>query len=156
MIRTAGEGHFEDRTVSAAANPYLALAAYLVAGLDGIERGLDPGEPNLGNMYERPLDEIAAAGIQLLPQSLAEALDALRTDEVVQSGLGPIAERVPRAKSQRVGRVRQPSQPLGGGAVFDLVLRLCPIGCSNTAWRKSIPSRVCSARPSGCATAMRL
>ena len=53
MIRTAGEGHFEDRTISAAANPYLALAAYLVAGLDGIERGLEPGEPNLGNMYER-------------------------------------------------------------------------------------------------------
>ena len=99
MIRTAGEGHFEDRTVSAAANPYLALAAYLVAGLDGIERGLEPGEPNLGNMYERSLDEIQAAGVQLLPQSLAEALDALREDEVVQSALGPIADEFLQIKA---------------------------------------------------------
>ena len=99
MIRTAGEGHFEDRTISAAANPYLALAAYLVAGLDGIERGLEPGEPNLGNMYERPLDEIQAEGIQVLPQSLAEALDALREDEVVQSALGPIADEFLKIKA---------------------------------------------------------
>ena len=91
MIRTAGEGHFEDRTVSAAANPYLALAAYLTAGLDGIERELEPGEPNLGNMYERSLDEIRASGVGVLPQSLAEAVDELRRDEVVQSALGPIA-----------------------------------------------------------------
>ena len=99
MIRTAGEGHFEDRTISAAANPYLALAAYLVAGLDGIERGLEPGEPNLGNMYERPLDEIQAAGIQVLPQSLAEALDELGEDEVVQSALGPIADEFLKIKA---------------------------------------------------------
>ncbi len=92
MIRTAGEGHFEDRTVSAGANPYLALAAYLIAGLDGIERGLEPGEPNLGNMYERSPDEVKAAGIEILPQSLSEAIEALREDEVVLSALGPIAQ----------------------------------------------------------------
>src|SRR5436309_1796097 len=49
MVRTAGPGHFEDRTVSSGCNPYLALAAYVAAGLDGIENKLDPGEPNLGN-----------------------------------------------------------------------------------------------------------
>jgi glutamine synthetase len=92
MIRTAGEGHFEDRTVSAGANPYLALAAYLSAGLDGIERELEPGEPNLGNMYERPLDEIRASGVEILPQSLTEAIEELRQDEVVRAALGPIAE----------------------------------------------------------------
>ena len=43
MIRTAGPGHFEDRTVSAGCNPYLALAAYLAAGLDGVENKIDPG-----------------------------------------------------------------------------------------------------------------
>ena len=91
MIRTAGEGHLEDRTVSAGANPYLALAAYLTAGLDGIERELEPGEPNPGNMYERSLEEIRGAGIGVLPQSLAEAIAELRRDEVVQSALGPIA-----------------------------------------------------------------
>jgi glutamine synthetase len=91
MIRTAGDGHFEDRTVSAGANPYLALAAYLTAGLDGIERKLEPGEPNLGNMYERSLEDIRKAGIGILPQSLTESIEALRQDEVVQSALGPIA-----------------------------------------------------------------
>ena len=90
MIRTAGPGHLEDRTVSAACNPYLALAAYVTAGLDGVRRELDPGEPNLGNMYELGLDEIQRRGIGMLPQSLAEALAALREDEVVQSALGVI------------------------------------------------------------------
>jgi glutamine synthetase len=92
MIRTAGPGHFEDRTVSSACNPYLALAAYVSAGMDGIERKLDPGEPNLGNMYERSLDEIREKGIRILPQSLWEAIEQLRGDEVVRSALGVIAD----------------------------------------------------------------
>ena len=92
MIRTAGPGHFEDRTVSSGCNPYLALAAYVAAGLDGIENKMDPGEPNLGNMYERPLEEIRAQGIKLLPQSLWEALEELRGDEVIRSALGVISD----------------------------------------------------------------
>ena len=90
MIRTAGPGHLEDRTMSAACNPYLALAAYLAAGMDGVARGLHPGEPNLTNMYDLGLEEIARRGIRLLPQTLSEALDALRSDEVVQGALGVI------------------------------------------------------------------
>ncbi len=92
MIRTAGPGHFEDRTVSSGCNPYLALAAYLAAGLDGIENKIDPGEPNLGNMYERPLHEVLESGTKILPQSLFEALDELRRDEVIKSALGVIAD----------------------------------------------------------------
>lgn len=60
---------------------------------------MEPGEPNLGNMYERSLDEIQAEGIQVLPQSLAEALDALGADEVVQSALGPIADEFLQIKA---------------------------------------------------------
>ena len=90
MIRTAGPGHLEDRTMSAACNPYLALAAYLAAGMDGVARRLDPGEPNLTNMYELGLEEIARRGIRLLPQTLSEALGELRSDEVVQGALGVI------------------------------------------------------------------
>jgi glutamine synthetase len=78
MIRVAGPGHCEDRTVSSGCNPYLALAAYLAAGLDGVERRLDPGPPNLGNLYEHTLAEIASRGIRLLPQSLAEAVQELK------------------------------------------------------------------------------
>ena len=92
MIRTAGPGHLEDRTVSAACNPYLAFAAYLTAGLDGVSREIDPGEPNIGNLYDLGVDEIRNRGIKTLPQSLAEAVSELRNDEVVRGGLGVIGE----------------------------------------------------------------
>ena len=92
MIRTAGPGHFEDRTVSAACNPYLALAVHLTAGLEGMKQKTMPGQPNLGNMYERTLAEIQESGVKLLPQSLSEALDELKQDAVVRGGMGPIAE----------------------------------------------------------------
>jgi glutamine synthetase len=98
MIRTPGPGHVEDRTVSSAVNPYLALAAYIAAGLDGIRRRLDPGEPNLGNMYEISLEQMAKRQVRTLPQSLNEALDELARDEVVQAGLGPIAGEFLRLK----------------------------------------------------------
>jgi glutamine synthetase len=90
MIRTPDAGHVEDRTVSAAFNPYLAFAAYLGAGLDGIQRKLEPGEPNLGNLYALSREEMAQRKVRVLPQSLCEALDELERDEVIQRALGPI------------------------------------------------------------------
>jgi glutamine synthetase len=98
MIRTPDAGHVEDRTVSAAFNPYLAFAAYLYAGLDGIKRRLDPGEPNLGNMYEMSLEDMTRKRIRVLPQSLTEALDELERDEIIQAGLGPIYPEFMRLK----------------------------------------------------------
>jgi len=90
MLRICGPGHVEDRTVSAACNPYLAFAAYLAAGLDGIEKKIEPGEPNLGNLYTLGKEEIYKRGLATLPQSLRDALEALEADSVVSSGLGPI------------------------------------------------------------------
>ena len=90
MIRTAGPGHLEDRTMSAACNPYLAFGAYLSAGLDGIRRQLDPGEPHLGNLYDLGLEEIKRRGVRMLPQSLAESLTELQSDSVVRDSLGVI------------------------------------------------------------------
>ena len=91
MIRTAGPGHLEDRTVSSACNPYLAFAAYLSAGLDGVRNRIDPGKANLGNnMYSLGLEQIKQKGIKTLPQSLTEALQALKSDVVIQEALGPI------------------------------------------------------------------
>ena len=92
MIRTAGPGHLEDRTMSAACNPYLSFGAYLMAGLDGIKRKLDPGEPHLGNLYDLGLEEIRRRGVRMLPQSLAEALMELKHDDVVKDSLGVIAD----------------------------------------------------------------
>jgi glutamine synthetase len=98
MIRTPDTGHVEDRTVSAAFNPYLAFAAYLAAGLDGIKHKLDPGEPNRGNMYALSPEEMSKRGIRTLPQSLSEALDELERDEVIQAGLGVIYPELLRLK----------------------------------------------------------
>jgi glutamine synthetase len=98
MIRTPDAGHVEDRTVSSAFNPYLSFAAYLAAGLDGVKHKIDPGEPNTGNMYALTQDDMTRLGVRVLPQSLAEALDEFEKDEVVQSGLGPIAPEFLRLK----------------------------------------------------------
>jgi glutamine synthetase len=49
MLRVPAPGRIEDRTVDGSCNPHLAATAMLTAGLDGIERGLDPGDPNSAN-----------------------------------------------------------------------------------------------------------
>ncbi|MYC37176.1 MAG: type III glutamate--ammonia ligase [Chloroflexi bacterium] len=98
MIRTAGPGHLEDRTMSAACNPYLAFGAYLSAGLDGVRRRLDPGEPNLGNLYDLGLDEIRRRGVRMLPQSLAESLAELKADTIVRDSLGVIYDEFAELK----------------------------------------------------------
>src|SRR5438477_5548685 len=64
----------EFRCPDAAANPYLAFSAMLMAGLDGIERGLDPGDPCDFDLFE---DD---RGVKQVPGSLSEALDALEAD----------------------------------------------------------------------------
>ena len=84
MVRTASPGHFEDRTISAACNPYLALAVYVAAGLDGIEKKLDPGEPEERNIYEA-LE--AGKEVKRLPMTFGAALEALEGDDVVKSAL---------------------------------------------------------------------
>lgn len=68
----------EFRPPDALANPYLAFPAMLMAGLDGIERELDPGEPIDRNLYDLPPEQLA--GIPTVPTSLDEALDALEAD----------------------------------------------------------------------------
>lgn len=88
MFRTPEPGRFECRTVSGAVNPYLGMAAFIQAGMDGVKRGLDTGEPNLGNMYEMSVEEMRRRGIDVVPQSLPEALRHLEEDEVVRSALG--------------------------------------------------------------------
>jgi glutamine synthetase len=98
MIRVPEGGHLEDRSVSSAFNPYLGMAAYIAAGLDGIDRKLEPGEPNLGNLYAADLETMARRGIHALPQSLPEALGELERDRIVRESLGPIADEFIRLK----------------------------------------------------------
>jgi glutamine synthetase len=81
-------GRLEIRLPDSSSNPYLVSAALIAAGLDGIDRKLDPGPAQNINLYELLPEELRAKGIKLLPQSLNEALDALEQDPVICSGLG--------------------------------------------------------------------
>jgi len=100
MLRICGPGHIEDRSISSGCNPYLVFAAYVTAGLDGIENQIEPGEPNLGNLYNLNRDEIYKKGLTTLPQSLKEALTALEADQVVLNALGPIQNEFLKLKWQ--------------------------------------------------------
>ena len=88
MIRLPGPGRIENRAVDGAANPYLAIAALLAAGLDGIENKMDPGAANTSNLYEVEESELAERGIRVLPMSLREALGELEKDEILARALG--------------------------------------------------------------------
>jgi glutamine synthetase len=87
----------ELRCPDPSANPYLAFAVMLAAGLDGIERRLEPPLPAEEDLYQ--MDSIRA-GLDILPGSLGEALEALKEDDVIQEALGQhVFERFVEAKS---------------------------------------------------------
>ncbi|WP_066371123.1 type I glutamate--ammonia ligase [Neobacillus fumarioli] len=78
----------EVRSVDPAANPYLAMAVLLKAGLDGVKNKLTPPAPVDRNIYVMSKEERLEEGIIDLPATLAQALDHLKSDEVIVSGLG--------------------------------------------------------------------
>jgi glutamine synthetase len=84
---------FEFRTIDATCNPYMAFAAIMLAGLDGIRRKLDPTQEGFGpfetNLYELPEEDLNK--IRSFPSSLGEALDSLETDRtyLTQDGVFP-------------------------------------------------------------------
>lgn len=82
-------GRLELRLTDSSCNPYLATAAVIAAGLDGIDRKLDPGGPHNVNHYTLSEAELRERGIQVLPQSLHEALAALESDPLFHETLGP-------------------------------------------------------------------
>jgi glutamine synthetase len=69
-------------------NPYLAFAAMLAAGLDGIQNKLELAKPVEENLYHFDDTMIRKQGVRTLPGSLEEALNELAADEVIQSALG--------------------------------------------------------------------
>ncbi len=78
----------EVRSVDPSANPYLALATILKAGLEGIKNKEEIPHPVNENIYEMTREERERVGIEDLPSTLYTALKALREDEVVQDALG--------------------------------------------------------------------
>ncbi|MCK5275207.1 MAG: glutamine synthetase [Alphaproteobacteria bacterium] len=83
-LRISAPGRFEYRSVDSMVNPYLMGAAILKAFEDGMDRNLDPGEPEERNIYQAME---AGKQVKKLPMSLGEALDRLDADEVVKAGL---------------------------------------------------------------------
>ncbi|MBT3835276.1 type I glutamate--ammonia ligase [Candidatus Peribacteria bacterium] len=80
---------FELRCPDPSANPYLAFAVMLAAGLDGIEKRMYTPDPVEENLYELSVDEAKKKGFDVLPQSLDEALKQLESDMVIRDALGP-------------------------------------------------------------------
>jgi glutamine synthetase len=104
----AGSTNAELKASDSSSNPYLALGGLLAAGLDGVARGLEPGEPLLvdpGALSERERSE---RGIQRYPTALGAALDRLEADPVLMSALGPTLARaylaVKRSEAEAFGR----------------------------------------------------
>ena len=87
MLRCPG-GHIEDRTVDGSCNPYLAAAAILAAGLDGVEHHVDPGPTNDDNLYTLSARELKRRKIELLPSNLLDATRNLEKDRVIRAALG--------------------------------------------------------------------
>ena len=87
-----GSTNLELKASDASANPYISLGGVIAAALDGIARGLDPGEPvdvDPGNLGEAELER---RGIRRFPENASEALDELERDEVLTDALGaPLA-----------------------------------------------------------------
>jgi glutamine synthetase len=83
-LRVSAPGRFEYRSVDSAVNPYLSMAALIAAMRDGIERKLDPGEPEERNIYEAMS---AGKEVNRIPMTFGDALEALEADEVVKSAL---------------------------------------------------------------------
>lgn len=111
LFRCPDNTRFEDRSISAAVNPYLLAAVHIAAGLDGIKNEIDPGEPFKGvNLYELSIAERRRT-LTLLPQNLNEALQALEEDEVVQDALGPIAGEFLRLKRAEWGEYMRQVTP---------------------------------------------
>jgi glutamine synthetase len=102
LLRVVGSGRdlrIENRLGEPLANPYLAIASQIWAGLDGMARRLEPPPAT---------DAPYAAGAALLPATLAEALDALAASSVLQQGLGePMAQVFHAIKRQELARHAQ-------------------------------------------------
>lgn len=83
-------GRIELRAADSACNPYLGMAMVLQAGLEGIAEELDPGEPRTENMYVKSEEELKKLGVNHLPETLQEALDAFEADDLGVRVMGQV------------------------------------------------------------------
>ena len=108
----------EIRCPDPACNPYLAFAALLHAGLEGIEQGYELPDPMETNLYTLTKPERHALGIESLPESLGEAIDLAEESDLVEKALGlELRDRLIALKRRGVGRLPRAGQRVGAGPV---------------------------------------
>lgn len=108
---------FKQKTISArielrcpdpTCNPYLAFAVMLKAGLEGIDKKLQPPEPIEENIFEFDPRSLVKRNIDTLPTSLSDALNELKKDKIVQGTLGKhLYEKYIKIKTQEVNEYKQ-------------------------------------------------
>jgi glutamine synthetase len=105
--RVPAASRIELRSPDPSCNPYLAFAAMIHAGLEGIEQGLSAPDPVRENIYEFGEAEREEYGIDTLPANLGQALEALEADDVVMDALGEhVAPKFIEAKTQEYDEFR--------------------------------------------------
>ncbi|MBS7620020.1 type I glutamate--ammonia ligase [Candidatus Bathyarchaeota archaeon] len=90
----------EYRHPDPACNPYLASVAILKAGLDGIERKIDPGDPIPYNIYHLSKNEIEKIGLRMLPEHLSGAVEAFSSDDVISKFFGECSKNLVQLKER--------------------------------------------------------
>jgi glutamine synthetase len=85
LFRISDVGRIEARQMDASCNPYLTISSCLVAGLDGIRRGLDPGEPIQDNMMK----DLRVPREERIPITLTEAIEAFKADPLMHELFRP-------------------------------------------------------------------
>jgi glutamine synthetase len=109
--RTASEKRIEFRISDATANPYLLFSALLLAGMDGVRRKMDPGQPAVTNLFTN-----ASKGFLPIPHSLSDALHALDVDRsFLKQGKAfndTIIDEWIRIKRESITRVRETVHPI--------------------------------------------
>ncbi len=111
MIRIPAERgkgtRVELRNPDAAGNPYLQFAVMLAAGLDGIERKLEPPEPVERDIYELTIEEKKKYGIEALPTSFGRALEYMGASKMMRDVVGDhIFQHFMHLKSQEWSEYR--------------------------------------------------
>jgi glutamine synthetase len=100
----------ELRCPDPSANPYLAQAVMLMAGLDGIRQKMELPDPLEETLLNRSRGRLRS--METLPNSLEESLEAMAADEVIMAALGPyISDRYIAAKRQEVEAYNQQITP---------------------------------------------
>ena len=120
--KAPSKARIEFRSPDPSMNPYLGLSAIILAGMDGVRRRLDPGDPVEENVYRMSPEKRRQLGIRQLPRSLDEALDELESDNswLLQAWPKELLETYIELKREEARRVNEWVSPAEIYYYFDV------------------------------------